>query len=48
MTKRDADQKELRHEAVPGYRLVFLAIFTMAVIYTIIIFTSTGWGAAGH
>ena len=48
MSKRDADQKELKHEAVPGYRPVFFAILTGFVIYVIIIFTSSDWGPLVH
>ena len=48
MSEHDLDKKELKHDAVPGFRPVFIVIFVGFVIYMIIIFAFAGWGAAGH
>lgn len=47
--RNDAEElTELRHEAKPGYRVAFLIVFAIAIIYTAIIFSTDGRLNAGH
>ena len=35
------EKYELSHEAVPGYKPVFLVVFLVSVVYLAIVFTSS-------
>lgn len=35
------EKQELSHDPVPGYRSVFLVVFTISVIYLAVVFLST-------
>ena len=48
MNEENSDKKELKHDEVSGYRPIFYTILAGFVIYLIIIFNSTDWGALGH
>ena len=48
MNEDKINRKELKHDEVPGYRPIFYTILAGFVIYMIIIFNSTDWGALGH
>jgi len=35
------EKLELKHEAVPGYKPVFLVVFTLSVLYLAVVFISS-------
>ena len=44
----DQPLKELKHEAVPGYRLAFTIAFAVMSLYLLIILVSSPGPAGGH
>ncbi|SMC42100.1 hypothetical protein SAMN02746065_10241 [Desulfocicer vacuolatum DSM 3385] len=39
--KRHKEKMELKHDAVPGYKPVFLVVFTLSVLYLGMVFLSS-------
>ena len=37
--------QELKHEAWPGYMKAFIVVFGLSVVYLLIIFLASPWGA---